>query len=132
MLALQAHCAFKGQGPFPHYKYSVALSCVLFLLKKATASASEFHGLRRKPAQRPSRPPGAGSGTLHVRGADGEEVLVQHAETGGLLPAAPGRGGTFGGPDAPRAECRVHGNGLCLTPNNLDCAEVTVLLGDAL
>ncbi|XP_075372083.1 coiled-coil domain-containing protein 157 isoform X8 [Mycteria americana] len=68
-------------------------SCVSFLMKKTAAAASELHGLRRKPAQRASCPPSTGSGTLHVRGADGEEVLVQHAETGGLLPAAPGREG---------------------------------------
>lgn len=68
---------------------------------KAAAAAPELHRLRRKPAQRASRAPGAGSGALHVRGADGEEVLAQHAATGGLLPAAPDRGGTYGGVQAP-------------------------------
>lgn len=101
VLALQAHCALKHQGGLPSDKYSVALSCVSFLLKKAAAAASELHRLRRKPAQWASRPPGPGSGTLHVRRADSEEVLVQHGETGCLLPAASGRGGTFGGPDTP-------------------------------
>lgn len=115
VLALQAPL-----GHFPHYKYSVALTCVLFLSNKAPAAASELHGLRRKPTKRSSRAPHTGSGTRHVGGADGEEVLVQHAETGGLLPAAPGRGGTFWGPHTPQAECMGHGNGLCLTPHDLD------------
>lgn len=97
MLALQAPL-----GRFPHYKYSVALTCVLFLSNKAPAAASELHGLRRKPTKRSSRAPHTGSGTRHVGGADSKEVLVQHAETGGLLPAAPGRGGTFWAPTPPK------------------------------
>jgi len=40
---------------------------------------------------------------------------VQHAETGRRLPAAPGRGGTSGGPDAPRAQRRAQGNGPAFT-----------------
>lgn len=63
-------------------------SKLCFISTKAAAAASELHRLCRKPAQRASCAPSGGSGTVHVGGADSEEVLAQHAATGGLLPAA--------------------------------------------
>ncbi|XP_030316568.1 coiled-coil domain-containing protein 157 [Calypte anna] len=56
----------------------------------APAAAPELHQLHRKPPEPASSAHGTGPGPLHVCRADSQEVLEQHAETGGFLPAAPG------------------------------------------